>query len=191
MLYLPEQSLPLRILGIDPGTNTLGVAVIDLDLATQQMTAILGKTFSGNQLAGNFNYLAEVYGDRAARLRGHEDNLYYFMHEVQPHCIIAESPYMGRFPQAFSALVECVNSIYRAVLRYNRTMPLLMIDPPSVKKAAGMVGRLAGKEPVRIAMSKLPHLHYAPGFTLDSLDEHGVDALAVAHYRAGEIIRSL
>lgn len=190
MLYLPAQSLPMRILGIDPGTNTLGVAVIDLDLATKQMTAVLGTTFSGNHLAGNFDYIAEVYGDRAAKLRGHEDNLYYFMHEIQPHCVIAESPYMGRFPQAFSALVECVNSVYRAVLRYNRTMPLLMIDPPSVKKSVGMMGRLAGKEPVRIAVSKLTHLQFAPGFTLDSLDEHGVDALAVAYYRATEIIRS-
>jgi Holliday junction resolvasome RuvABC endonuclease subunit len=188
MLILPSVSPVYRILGIDPGTNTLGVAILDINLSTLSVDIVHAKTYSGQTMSGDHRWFEEVHGGRASRLKSHQENLYAIMVEWNPHFVIAESPYMRKFPQAFAALVECVMAIRAAVIQYDRFMPLALVDPPTAKKSAGMVGKLSGKELVRIALRKLTYLNYAPGIDLEALDEHEVDAIAVAHHRAKEIL---
>jgi Holliday junction resolvasome RuvABC endonuclease subunit len=193
MLTLPQSSPIYRVMGIDPGTDTLGTAIIDIDLEKRTMVVAGAETQFGAKMANNFRPFAEVWGERAAKLRAHEENLYEVLYAWQPHSVIIESPFMGRFPQAAFALVECVVSIKRAVYRYNRMMTGPMIDPVSAKKAAGIVGSVKklGKEAVRQHLKRIPYLQYAPGVNLDALDEHSVDAIAVAHYRCLEVVRYL
>lgn len=180
-----------RILGIDPGTNTLGTAIIDIDLITKRMTVAHATTYVGQSMACNYKAHEEVHGPRAARLKAHEENLLGLLHEWKPHTVICESAYMGRFAQAYMALVECICAIEKALYRYNPAMPLLLVDPTTVKKTTGMTGRLRGKDPVREAIASLDCLHFAKGMHLNGLDEHSVDALAVAYVRASEVMRCL
>lgn len=170
-----------RILGIDPGTNTLGAAIVDVDLLSAKVRVSMARTFVGTAMSSEYSTHSDVHGDRASRLHAHEENLTSVMYDWRPHRVICESAFMGKFAQSYMALVECIGAIQRAVYRYNPFLPLEVIDPTSVKKMAGMTGRLRGKEPVREALAELPYLEYGQGVRLALLDEHSVDAIAIAH----------
>jgi Holliday junction resolvasome RuvABC endonuclease subunit len=187
-----DPSSTYRILGIDPGTNTLGVCMIDVDLVAQSMTVAMARTFSGTTMSSGYTHFAEVHGERAARLKAHEDNLYCIMREWLPHSVISEDAYMGRFPTAYRALCECIDSIRVSLYRYNPALPLILVDPTTVKKGTGMkVIRKAGKAAVAKALSELEYLRYAQNVRLATMDEHSVDAVAVAHYRACQLIECI
>ena len=191
MYHHYDPNVTYRILGIDPGTNTLGTGIIDINLSTRRLMVVSAQTFVGQAMASTYAYYSEIHGQRAARLKAHEENLFLYMCQTQPHSVICESPFMGRFAQAYGALVECIASIHQALYRYNPSLPLKMVDPTTVKKATGMSGPLRGKDTVKQALSELDYLHYVPGVNLALMDEHSVDALAVAHVRAMEIIDCL
>lgn len=187
MLTYPPDPAPFRIAGLDPGTDTMGVATIDVFLGTDRIELIEVHTFSGDQLARSYRDVIDVHGDRAARLMAHEDNLYGYFTYMRPHCVIAESPFMRKFPQAFAALTLCIETIRRAIYRYHAFIPLLMIDPPTVKLAVGVKGKGTTKDDVKRGLIKLiasgrllnPYM-----IDIEALDEHSVDAIVVAFTRA-------
>lgn len=191
MLTLPAVSERFRIVGIDPGTDTLGVAGIEVDLATREVVLLEVRTFSGTQLARHYPNVVAVHGERTARLWAHEDNLYGYFTYMQPHCVISESPFMGRFPQAFAALTECMAAIQRAVYRYDPFLPLLTVDPPTVKKLVGVQGKGTTKDDVKRGLLNLTYLQNPYNIDIASLDEHSVDAVVVALTRADAILQQL
>lgn len=185
MLVQPAHSLPYRLVGLDPGSNTFGASVLDVDLATQEISLIHAETFVGESLARAYFHVINVHGNRVARLMALEEVLYNFFRDNEPHGIIAESPYLGRFPKTFAALTEAITTIRRATFRYDMFMPLLMIDPTSVKNGVGMrIVKGKTKEDVKEAVKALKDLSNPYGIDLDALDEHSIDAIAVAYYRA-------
>jgi len=117
-----------------------------------------------------------------ARLQQHHDELIQWCHILKPHAVIAESPFQGRFAQSFAALTECINMIRQAVMVYDSHMPLNLVDPPTVKRAAGVVLRRGtDKEDVKQALLGRQDLVW--GVDIHVLDEHSIDAVAVAlHY---------
>lgn len=182
---------PLRIMGIDPGTDTLGVSVLDAFLHSNTICLVYSTTFHGSQMANQYRYLANVHGDKVARLKAHEDNLYYLLSLYQPHEVISEAPYMGRFPAAYGALVQCMDSIRAAVIRYDAALPLLTADPPTVKNAVGVGGRNGDKTMMAssIAQMILNNTILNPnGLNIALLDEHSIDSIAVAYVRARHAI---
>lgn len=183
---LPPDSYNFRVVGLDPGTETFGVAVLDLSLKTGEIDVVHSETLVLQKLLREHNYRSEeeTYGGRTARLMALEDSLFKLFEELQPHAVCSESPFLSRFPEAFAALTECVSSARRAVCRYDRYLPLELVDPPTAKKAVGMkVKRGMTKDDVKIAVAQLA-IRYAEGIVLDNLDEHQVDAIAVAYYQA-------
>lgn len=172
------------MVGIDPGTETLGFGVLDLNLSTGQLVVANAQTVDLQRMLSQWRQEERVHGSRTARLMALEERLFVFFEHYQPHAICAESPFLHRFPMTFAALTECVSYVRRAVFRYDRYMPLEMVDPPTAKKAVGVkVKRGVTKEAVREAIEKLD-LTYAPGVDLAQMDEHSVDALAVAYHQA-------
>lgn len=179
-----QEEIPLRVVGIDPGTDTLGFAVLDLYLSTGDLQVTHAETLILQKMLTDYRHEEQIHGGRTARLVALEERLFIYFEHYQPHAICAESPFLHRFPQAFAALTECVSFIRRAVMRYDRYKPLEMVDPPTAKKAVGAaVKRGMTKDDVKTAIAKLPLL-YAEGVDLDAFDEHGVDALAVAYHQA-------
>lgn len=86
---------------------------------------------------------------------------------------------MGRFPQSYMALVECVLCIRNAVMQYDYHIPLYSVDPTTAKQSTGMkITRGSDKEDVRDALRARTDLRWA--VDLETLDEHSVDAVAVA-----------
>lgn len=187
MLARYSEDTPLRIVGIDPGTDTLGASVLDVSLVTGKISIVTAATFRGSQMAKDYEWIERVHGSKAARLKSHEENLLRMFHYYRPHEVVCETPYMGRFPAAYAALIECVNMIRSALMQYDDHMPLLTVDPPNVKKAFGVSGKSGDKGLMREALIGKVERHElfnTINVPISMLDEHAIDSIAVAYVRA-------
>ena len=192
----PQSSRDFRVMSIDPGTDTLGVSVLDLNLETLQTTLAEVHTFRGSQLQRGYPTIGDRHGDRIARLYGHEENLAGYMNLTRPDSIITEGPYLGRFPQAYAALVECVSAIRRAVIRYDYFAPLHVIDPSSVKKHMGVKGTSGDKGAMTRALCDLmyvenPKILNPSLIDIHQLDEHAIDSTCVGWYHVCKTVQAL
>ena len=172
-----------RIVALDPGTAALGVAVIDVDPETGHLYVNHATTLDVLKEAQRYPQIAALHGDRVSKLHALERALVRIFLAWKPDQIVSEAPYMGRFPQAYAALVECVTSIRRAVMSYDRTLPLPTIDPATVKKSVGVSGKSGDKSAMLSAIQSRDDLTLC--VNLSDLDEHAIDAIAVgyAHYK--------
>lgn len=188
MFVLPaDEQLLFRILGVDPGSDTMGVAVIELNMLTGSIGLLEANTYSGHALMKTVPHVLEVHGPRTARLWGHQENMERLFRLHHPQMVVSESPFLGRFPQAFAALTECISAIRRAVYMFDPLMPLLQVDPPTVKLAVGVKARGTDKDDVKRALIKATFYENTGGLDIASLDEHSVDAICVALTKAIEI----
>lgn len=190
MLGAYDDMAPLRIIGIDPGTDTLGVSVLEVCLATNRISLAMSATYSGTQMARNYRWISQVHGDKVARLRAHHDNLCNIFHFWNPHEIICEAPYLGRFPSAFQALVECKQAILSAVMDYDEYLQLQIVDPPTVKKALKVNGKSGDKSLMHNGITDLVNrgvIQNPSGIYIPELDEHSIDSIAVAYVRAHHV----
>jgi Holliday junction resolvasome RuvABC endonuclease subunit len=175
-----------RIVGIDPGSTTLGFSVLEYDARTLKIIRVYAHTFNASKMKLNLLDI-ESHSERYARIYELMEAIYEGFVELQPNFVISESPFMAmRRPQAYGALVEVVFAIRSALRKYDPTMSLDLIDPPSAKNAVGAPGN-AKKEQVFAALKKmLPQLNFdeeRSGCTFDELDEHSVDGIAIAYSR--------
>lgn len=190
MLNPPSgQEVPLRVVGIDPGTETLGFTVLDLYLSSKRKVVQACFTVETTPMLRDYKVELATHNTRTARLMALEDRLFILFEQFQPNVVAAETPFLSRFPQAFAALTECYSYIRRAVHRYDRYMPLEGIDPPTAKKGVGvLVKRGVTKDDVAKAIGKLTDLEFAEGISLEGLDEHSVDSIAVAYTIGSELL---
>jgi Holliday junction resolvasome RuvABC endonuclease subunit len=178
---------PLRILALDPGTNTLGVAWIELCLVSGRITLVYGGTFSADRYADFDSSLQWSIGQRAIKLDYHRQNLQQLLFQYQPHVVASEAPFMGRFPQAYAALVECCNVITHTVLGYDPSLQVQFVDPPTAKLSVGALTRKGSKENVQESIRALVdagRLFIHPSVPFLELDEHTYDAIAVGYWSA-------
>lgn len=169
----------LRVAATDPGTNQLGLVVMDI-MENGNIVIVHVETLEGVKLAREFPGIIDTHGEKFAKLYGIEKHLERVFKEYEPQLIVSESPYMGRFPAAFAALVECLGTIRKAVFRYCRTLPLRLLDPASVKQGMLVSGKSGDKSLMLAALVKLgDRITFADPITLADLDEHTIDAICV------------
>lgn len=187
-----------RACGIDPGTDTLGYAIVSMDIDTLKITLERVDTYHAAKATRKLPDLSDLLGPRSVRLNWHQRNLTEQFRADVPHSITVESPFLGRFATAFEALIECRTSIRRAVLDFHDGMTMELIDPISVKKAMGALppplpkvkgrrkrrvkNKAKTKDLIRAALNRIKDVDWN-GIDLKDLDEHSIDAVAVALYR--------
>jgi len=183
MEYPPEQSPDtIRLIGIDPGTATLGTAILDVNMDTFEATVVYGHTNDASKVSVLKAWDKDIRGGRDSRIEDHAEYLYELFTYANPTSIAAESPFLriGRVT-SFEALVECYRMMRKVVWQYSPSLCLRRIDPISAKNYVGVSHIGTDKEDVRAGVVK----HYgdkcAEGVYLDDFDEHTIDALAVAH----------
>lgn len=185
MLYGTNFHEPYRILAIDPGTDTLGISIFDIDLVTLEITLINAYTFQASRWIDRliehdqWEHLDEKY----LRLQRHAEHLYGLLLQYRPHLVTHESAFMGRFPKAYQGLVECLYSIRQAVLRYSPYLPLVGITPMEVKYYIGGVK----KDEVFKAVSNLKDVINLQPY-LNILDEHAIDSIAIGYTKAKQLL---
>lgn len=183
MNLLPAQAGNVgSIIGIDPGSETLGLCVMHIDVTTFEIIETTSKTYIGSKL-GMSKEIASIFGDKFARIEAHKQNIISILCDVNPISIVCESPfYNSRRPSAFAALTEVVCAIRYACFEYSRLLSLELVDPPTAKIATGAKGN-AKKEQVQEAILRLNNLNYVGDVSLDKLDEHSIDAIAIAYWK--------
>lgn len=179
----------VSILGLDPGTNTLGLGWINFDVSSLQIVNTQSLLLIADKMRPDPWY-AEIHCDRHSRLKVLGENILQMLHYVRPVCIVTESPFFNPSrPNAFAALIETVEMIRQAVSQFDSYKSLNYIDPPSVKRAVGAAGN-AKKEEVQRRVIMVEELNYQGSVPLASLDEHSIDAIAVAYSKLIEFRRN-
>lgn len=182
MLTMSKDSSSLvNIVGIDPGSNTLGLSMLTVDITKWEIISSDAVTFTGTKLENSDSWRSDLFSERVGRIAAHEENLLKVFNTYKPFIICTESPFINnRFPQAGIALTEVMCGIRSAVMKYDVWADLYLIDPPTVKKAVGAPGN-ADKVVMKEKILSLTELNYIGNVPMEMLDEHSIDALAVAY----------
>jgi Holliday junction resolvasome RuvABC endonuclease subunit len=180
--YPIDKTTQACIVGIDPGSETLGLCLLYFDVVTLNILRVHSQTFIGSKLPTD-PMLSICHSDRVSRIKAHEDNMVNLFISTNPIAISSESPfYNPRRPNAFGALVEVMSAIRNAVIRYSDTSRLFTVDPASVKRAIGAKGN-ADKDMVKHHLGNIPEIVNNLSSPLIDMDEHTVDAIAVAYHQ--------
>ena len=167
----------VTVLSIDPGTNCTGVSIITYEEGQDPFIHHV-ETIKAERLALRYMFVIGIHGIRYAKILAVADRLYKLFTVYKPDMVVSESPYMGRFAQAFGALTEMLAEIRNRLFLYNATMYLNTLEPSIVKKFLGVKGTSGDKEAMRTAVLKQA-LSYSTYIKPEELDEHSIDSIAV------------
>lgn len=176
-----KNDLSLRIMGIDPGTNCLGVSLGICDFATPSYTIVAADTVNVNRLIHKTNsFITEYHSRNIAMYQSVYQNIYQQVLDLQPDLIICEVPYLDRrFPLAYMLLSVCVQAIQQAVRDYSIFIPFEGIDPATAKNGVGVKGNSNDKNLMREAI--LSNSHIRSTLDLQHMDEHTMDSIAIGY----------
>ena len=180
MFNIQTNSPHVRVIGIDPGSVTLGVACMTVDVNTLQIVNTQAVTFIGTKLPID-PWMEQMHSPRFARIAAHKENLKNVFNYCHPIVVACESPfYNPSRPHAYGVLVETLDAIRHAVWEYDPCLSLELTDPPTIKMAVGGKGN-ADKDEMKRLILRLPDLNFTGMTPLHLLDEHSIDAIAVAY----------
>ncbi len=173
-----------KIIGIDPGSNCLGFACIEYDLVTLEIIRTFSFTIKPERCLRS-DTISDAHGVRYARITKLTNIIAQEFRDIAPNEVVCESPFMSRRqPMAYGALMEVVYAVRLALIEYDDSLSLNLIDPPRAKQAVNAAGN-AGKEDVLKAILAMEsELKFdksmSNGKDLKDLDEHSSDGLAIA-----------
>lgn len=185
MLYGNPEYQAVRILSIDPGTDTLGVSVFDVDLRTNTKTLIHAFTYAASKYIDHLknNTQWEMIDEKYMRLHRHYGHMKDLLDYYQPHLVYHENAFMGKFPKAYEGLVQCLYEIRLAVRDYNPYVPLIGLAPMEAKSYIGGIS----KDQVLRSVSKIKDLQNLHAL-LPQLDEHAIDSIAIGYTACCKLI---
>jgi crossover junction endodeoxyribonuclease RuvC len=153
---------PLKILGIDPGTNVMGYGLIEVvDNKPRILQVGVIKTTG--------------FGDHYQKLRHIFDRSNALMNELLPDELAIESPFYGKDIQAMLKLGRAQGVVMGLALSKN--IPIFEYAPLKVKQSITGMGR-AAKEQVAFFLKNMFSLNELP----KELDATDAIAVAVCHY---------
>lgn len=172
----------VRFIAIDPGSRTLGLAVLEYNFDDNTLTVLFTRCLNVDEGMTHLQYMTDLVGTRRARLYLIHRFLTEQIREWCPGFVIMETPYMGSFAQVFKVLVEIEKTIEAIITDFGNGISLFKIDPSTVKKTIGVSGKSGDKSLILAAVKALSNLVLKAGIVLDEITEHEVDAIAVGHY---------
>jgi crossover junction endodeoxyribonuclease RuvC len=153
---------PVKILGIDPGTNVMGYGLIEV--------------------VGNKPRILQVgvikttgFTDHYQKLKHIFDRTVLLLDELQPDELAIESPFFGKDIQAMLKLGRAQGVVMGLAL--SRNIPVCEYAPLKVKQSITGMGR-AAKEQVAFFLKNMFSLNELPR----ELDATDAVAVAVCHY---------
>ena len=190
MLIMPSESSNIfTIIGLDPGTRMLGVAILNIDLDRLRIDSSNAFTLNADILSKDDYWTKEVHGDRFSRIASLRIKLVKIFNYYKPEYIFSESPFINtHYPAAGIALTEVLSDINRAVYEYSVWHKLHLIPPSTVKQAINAPGN-ANKIVMKQKILELQDLNYNDDIHLINLDEHSIDALAVGYYGYSKLMK--
>jgi crossover junction endodeoxyribonuclease RuvC len=162
----------MRILGIDPGLQTTGFGVIDVDGA--HLRYVASGTIRTTQLA---------LGDLPGRLKTLYDGIREVTQRYQPEMASVEIVFVNVNPQSTLLLGQARGACITALVSHE--LPVAEYTALQMKKAVVGTGR-AAKSQVQDTVRRLLQLPGLPG--TDAADALG---LAITHAHAGQALRRI
>lgn len=170
----------VRVMAIDPGTNTLGVAILE-QKETGEITVLDVRTHIASKMTKRYPHLLYQYGDLQTRLYAMKESLKRTIQYWTPDLVVCESAYMGKFAHSFMALTQVKEMLFQVVRESDPMLSLVFIEPSVAKKAVGVNGSRHDKDGVRDALLTLPLLQFNQTIPFTNLDEHSTDAIAIGY----------
>ncbi len=156
-----------RILGIDPGTNVMGYALLDVD-GNHAQVVVLGTVQMGR------------VDDHYARLKRIFERINVIIEEFKPDELAIEAPFCGKNVQTMLKLGRAQGICMAAALHHG--MPVTEYPPTSVKQS--ITGRgSATKEQVADMLQRMLHFSDIPKY----LDATDALAIAYSHFLAKQL----
>lgn len=177
----------ITVLSIDPGTNTLGLSVIEFNPITKSRRILTSTTLIGTQLSKKDYSIKDLIFDnvpnKQQRLRALTNNIYGKLDQYKPDIVVAESNFLKRGKvNAFEALVESLCAIREALNKYDDRLTLQIIRPNEAKRLVGTtVKKGMTKDDAKDAVIKFIKTNKidVSDVVLDDLSEHAIDSLVV------------
>jgi len=156
----------MKMISIDPGTITCGVAVWDIDDNSFLIKHI-----------NTFTIILDAHLDLEFRLDILYNVLSNTVKEIKPLHYVHESAFINRFrPQAYGPIFAAIIMIRKAYLDFNRNTGLFKYPPKSVK--AIMDTGDANKLDMLEAVKRVKELSV---FLRGDEDEHQIDAMSIGY----------
>ncbi len=156
-----------RILGIDPGTNVMGYALLDVE-GNHAEVVVLGTV-----------QMARV-SDHYARLQRIFERINVIIEEFKPQELAIEAPFCGKNVQTMLKLGRAQGVCMAAALHHG--MPVTEYPPTRVKQSITGVGS-ASKEQVAEMLQRMLHFADIPKY----LDATDALAIAYSHFLAKQM----
>lgn len=157
----------VRILGIDPGTNVMGYAILDV-CGNHAQVVVLGSV-----------QMARV-ADHYARLKRIFERINVIIEEFKPHELAIEAPFCGKNVQTMLKLGRAQGVCMAAALHHG--MPVTEYPPTTVKQSITGTGG-ASKEQVADMLQRMLHFADIPKY----LDATDALAIAYSHFLAKQL----
>ena len=174
---------PIRVLGIDPGTSSLGIGRLAVDPATRTITHIDADTVYSNKEFVNTFLRDGVHGDldSSGRAEFVMAGVLAALGDWVPDLVAIEEPFMNkRKPGAFKPLYTQVLSFRETVQHQYPNSIILLYSVQECKKSIGASGK-SGKETIYDHM--IDHCELAPLLPPDhqTLSDHAIDAILIGY----------
>lgn len=188
----------VRVIGIDPSTTNMGVCIIDVDLTQQApFKLVYADTIKGEKVLYDIPVQYDDTNETGvlarsfclARALGMVLEIHSTIWDdfnVIPAPVsrtmtgICEDNFLGRSPGTFKQLIQFVSMVQEQFTK--NEIHLSYVLPMLAKEVVSAAFRGTEKDDVRDGVLKYEWLD-ANGFDLSKLDEHSIDALAVALFR--------
>lgn len=179
----------IRILGIDPGTTSMGVTIIDVNIfKIEKFKLRYVNTIFGDKV----NYaVPEQFDDHdvtgvEARCYGLARSFKQLSELYLPDVVICEDNYLGASPDTFKQLIKCVNLLREFANKLDLHMSYVL--PNLAKEIVGANFRGSTKEDVMHGIQSYAWLD-STGFDLSVLDDHSADSVAITLYRCEQLAK--
>lgn len=179
----------VRIVGVDPGTAHLGLAVLDWEWGTDQAEVVWAKTIHVKDATHDTDF-TESCGKRDKRMQQLAEGWAEFLEIAGLTFVITETPFMQRSKlSAYESGVELQKMLRTGLYELHPQKFLHGINPILVKSFVGVEAKGTTKDDMHAAVNKLYAAHTL--IDLSVLDEHSIDAIAVANYFVRSSLLSL
>lgn len=177
-------------MAIDNGTNTVGLVIVDHDLRDGISKVIYAETLVADKTAySKYEGRLLLRGSLPARLEVIRDFMDDMLDEFDPDLVACESPFAHVHAHAYAALTASMTVIDEAVYNYRPALEFVSVSPGQAKRAVIKGKFKSEKEAIREAILKDKNITSDREVDLHSLDEHCIDAIAVARAVAIRQIR--
>ncbi len=164
-----------NIIGIDPGTNFVGVSVLEIDSNTFTINKIITHVLD----ISNIQNTNSLNNNIVYRLGILTNNIRQIVELYSPKTIGIESPFINMLrPISVVPLSQSVQAIEYGIYLYDKNILIGKYPPSTIKKTVGAKG---GSDKIEILDAMLKLTEVSSKINLLNLTDHEVDATAIGY----------